>query len=98
MHCSVFSLCSANARSDASFQGFGITSAKIRIVQGNRPKGLSDINNLSPPKDCQPSGLSEVCECVWDQLRHHGRVFQITSFGELNLLEVGFSHQEFLMN
>ena len=98
MHFSVFALCSANARSDASFLGFGMTRAKIRIVQGNSPKVLPVINNRSPPKDCHPFGLSEVCECVWDQLRHHGRVFQITSFREGNLLEVGFFHQEFLMD
>ena len=31
-------------------------------------------------------------------IKHHGRVFQSTSSGEWNLLEVGFFHQVFLMD
>ena len=43
-HCSVLTLCSAKARSDANFQGFGMTSAKIKSAQGNRLSGFSVID------------------------------------------------------
>ena len=50
------------------------------------------------PRNCESGGLSEICGWFYEYLSHDGRVFQSTSFGEWNLLEVGFSHQEFLMN
>ena len=61
MHFSDFALCSANARSDASFQGFGTTSAKIKMAQGNRPMGFLVIDIQLPPENCASGGLSEIC-------------------------------------
>ena len=60
--------------------------------------GFSVIDIQSPFENYASGGLSEICGWLWEQLSHAERVFQSTSSGERNLLEVRFFHQGFLMD